>query len=725
MTGTEPLWLSPAINALMGLIARTLGEMGNKDIDSPFKQLIYNATKEYINKYRRRHGQLNILGMSQPVLLDEIYTSVLILDTKSLEGYESIETLEEIYRTQQDFRRQDLERRPGINVANKEQFLTVLGAPGSGKSTFLRRIGLEALKGNTSNYEHHKIPVLIELKRFDSTEIRVEKQIHEEFRTCGFPNPESFAKHALRKGKLLILLDGLDEVPNRNLTYVIREIEDFVSHYDNNRFVVSCRTAAYNNFLKSFRSISIADFDDNQIEQFIFNWFQSKLDQESHTAQKCFTLLFHPENSAAKELAQTPLLLTFLCLVYGRSQSFPNNRSTLYGKALNILLEEWISENRIERDPIYKGLYADLEKELLAKIAYDNFKDGQLFFHKNSIKRQVSDFLADTLDVSKQLNSDAVLRAIEVQQGILVKRAEDIYSFSHLTLQEYLVAFYISQSDRKLFKSIAYDNIKDRAWREVFLLITGLMGQETNELLLFMARQPQQDMLINSQLFELIRWAERSINNSERIYKRIAQIAAAICLRIASGSANSRNKINVSGNTIASAETRARVSVRDTARTLASAIDYSIDECIENLINHVAVSGSLIYTSKRILSNKGAIGALEGAITSLRVVKEASILQEIPLSNAISKLKSLSQKSFKVDKSVKTYSNFIKNVERIWLSGFQLTPEMTKLTLDNYREIDDYLYMNKLVFDCKDSAVRVSKKAWEDIEQSMLNSKAE
>ena len=135
---------------------------------------------------------------------------------------------------------------------------------------------------------------------------------------------------------------------------LIRQIQNFVDRHDKNRFIVSCRTAAYRNNFQRFADVKLADFDDTQIEQFIGNWFQSNVDKQAGTAQKCWELLQKPEYAAAKELAHTPLLLTFLCLNYDRSQNFPNNRSVLYKKALRILLEEWAAEKRILREEILR-----------------------------------------------------------------------------------------------------------------------------------------------------------------------------------------------------------------------------------------------------------------------------------------------------------------------------------------------------------------------------------
>ena len=58
-------------------------------------------------------------------------------------------------------------------LANNKQYLMVLGGPGVGKSTFLRKVGLEALKKKEGNFAHECIPVFIELKRFtENTALR-------------------------------------------------------------------------------------------------------------------------------------------------------------------------------------------------------------------------------------------------------------------------------------------------------------------------------------------------------------------------------------------------------------------------------------------------------------------------------------------------------------------------------------------------------------------------
>ncbi len=376
----------------------TLWDIGKRFVGSTFdvlkdKNQSRKAAETYVDKYRNRYGLLKLLGMKRGVSLESIYTPVRFLSELSIRQFESIEGLEEIYRVKQKRGLQYGECRSedGLSVGTDKNnpYLMVLGGPGSGKSTYLRRLGLEAFRGETGKFQENIIPVLLELKNFNSADVDLIGALAEELKNFGFPPSKEFTEKLLKddKVKLLILLDGLDEVPNEFTNAVMNAIDNLVTQYSQNQFVASCRIAAYRSNLRNdFQVIELADFDDSQIEQFIKNWFNLPLDRQAKTAEKCWETLTADRNKAAKELAQTPLLLTFLCMVYDRKQSFPPTRSRLYNKALDILLEEWAAEKRLQREVIHEGLHIDLEKEMLAEIAYKNFVDDQLFFEELKLR---------------------------------------------------------------------------------------------------------------------------------------------------------------------------------------------------------------------------------------------------------------------------------------------------------------------------------------------------
>ncbi|MEA5512205.1 hypothetical protein VB715_20740 [Crocosphaera sp. UHCC 0190] len=100
-------------------------------------------------------------------------------------------------------------------------------------------------------------------------------------------------------------------------------------------------------------------------------------------------------------------------------------------------LEKWSSEKRLERDPIYQNFTTKLEIMLLSEVAYDGFIVDKLFFETQELVDKIKTFLARNLNAPQDLDGQAVLNAIAIQQGILVERLDNIYSFSHLTLLNY------------------------------------------------------------------------------------------------------------------------------------------------------------------------------------------------------------------------------------------------------------------------------------------------
>ena len=493
---------------------------------------IANAWHQYDKNYRDRHGQLKVfcVGMRKPIPLDEVYVGVQFLNQHTASHYSSSEDVEQVFRERgrRLFSSTSGERRNGTQVANDEQYLMLLGGPGVGKSTFLRKVGLEALKRKNGNFEHECIPVFLELKRFTEDQIDIETLITNEFEICGFPHPEELTQTALKSGDLLILFDGLDEAPRSNVDNVIGKIGDFVDRYSQNRFITSCRIAAYKGGFTRFTEVEMADFDDGQIEAYIKNWFAStpdphlyQLDESMETADRCWEMLNASEHSATKELARNPLLLTLLCMVYDISQNLPRNRAALYEKALDVFLEEWAAEKRVHQG-VSMNLYLDIadEKRMLSEIAAKNFEENRLFFSKDELITQIREFGEGNANTPETFKAPKIFDTILVDQGLFVERVRNSYSFSHLTFQEYLTAKYIVRDTRSI-RGLVKKHLHDEQWREVFLLTSGLM-HEADDLLKAMEAEAARSINTN-RLKTLFQWAKRITNTSDNQYGRLAK----------------------------------------------------------------------------------------------------------------------------------------------------------------------------------------------------------
>ncbi|TAE61952.1 MAG: NACHT domain-containing protein [Nostocales cyanobacterium] len=687
LVGLPEIAPDEAVNHFAELYIKYIQNSGI-ELDEKTKKLIYQASKQYILNYQKRYNRLRVLGMSQPVNLDDIYTEVQCLQPDEIGKFESLIALEKNYRQNVSSRltNEKSTRQDGIKIANEYQHLMILGQPGAGKSTFLRKIGLEALKGKSSKIAGEYIPVLIELKQFTTDKVDIYDILQQEFVSCNLPLAKEFTNQVLRQGQLLILLDGLDEVPNINFELVIDKIQEFVQHYKQNQFVISCRTAAYRHKFNKFKEFIIADFDDTQIQQFINNWFYSEVDKKLGTAQKCW----HKINSedATKELARTPLLLTFLCLEYDESQDLPKKRATLYSNALDILLRRWAAEKRLPNEPVYRQLGIDLEKIMLAEIAYHNFAADKLFFCQQDVLNQIQKFIASNDNAPKNLDAGKLLDAITIEQGILVERARDVYSFSHLTLQEYLTAQYIY--DHGLVEKLVTEHLTDNRWKEVFLLIAGVMRGGADKLLLLMEKEAQK--YINTpKLQGLLNWAEEVTVGSEGNYKPVGKRAVAIAYANFHANPNANSLIYPNGYNLA-------LSIFN-AYGIANIYNIPITLPI-TLPDSESINESLEYieeVEKFKIYNKNI--NLTALLPELMIIKAANPDDK---------------------KSEKSHQYFAEKLTKTLLKFFNLKQEIVNLSAIEIKFLNNYIYANHLIIQCKDAALSVFSEIWEAIEGRML-----
>jgi predicted NACHT family NTPase len=181
----------------------------------------------------------------------------------------------------------------------------------------------------------------------------------------------------------------------------------------------------------------VAAFDRGQVEAFAAHWFQA-IDRDVETgratAREFLAQLFREENQPILELAATPILLSLTCGVFQRTGKFASKRSKLYEEGLELLLEQWDKSRTVERDEMYRDLSVDRKLELLSYLAVKKFEQEQYVLFEQA---EIEGYIAEFLGIG-QRESRAVLRSIESQHGLLIERSQKVWSFSHLSFQEYL-----------------------------------------------------------------------------------------------------------------------------------------------------------------------------------------------------------------------------------------------------------------------------------------------
>jgi predicted NACHT family NTPase len=368
--------------------------------------------------------------------------------------------------------------------------------------------------------------ILIELRGINASEFNLFNSIHQEF---DLPNEEQ-TQEILKQGKVLLLLDGLDEVPGQSM----RDVQDHIykfpqkQQYYKNRFILTCRTQTTEYISDKFQCVEVADFNPEQVEIFAQNWFASfaETPESAELTVKFLNKLRLPENQPTAELAVTPILLSLTCWVFNDLKDLPAKRSDLYERGVNLLLQEWDEKRGVRRtagSERYRNLSLTDKKKILSYLAIHKFEQEQfVLFDQDEIQK----YIAEYLDISNE-ESQEVLKAIEAQHGLLIERASGIWSFSHLTFQEYFAAkWFCDRADWEGLVSIS----REFRWREVVLLAANMM--ELADELLYAIKQGIEKSMLRSgdELQKFLVWvnnkSEEAALNLENSPKKRASIRA-------------------------------------------------------------------------------------------------------------------------------------------------------------------------------------------------------
>ncbi|MFN5398273.1 MAG: NACHT domain-containing protein [Pseudanabaena sp.] len=472
------------------------------DIEELVQQLRYRS-RQIIQE---RCATIRVLDMSHPIDLENIYTGTDVLEKITSRRRLGIADLLATYhgRDRMEMGLLNEDRVSSIEVLNRYRKLMLLGKPGAGKTTLLKYTALKCSQGEVFS---DLVPIFVTLRQYAGAESqpRLLDYIIQDFHTYNIGD-ELAVKQLLQQGRAILFWDGLDEVREDDLYRVLEDLRSFSEHYYSNRFVITSRLGAQEYVFEKFTEVEVANFRPLQISQFAQRWFASNSRHIELFLRKV------EDNRPIQELATNPLLLTLLCLVFDEFGDFPTNRSELYREGLDVLLKKWDAKRNIERHQIYKNLSMQRKEDLLAQVACTTFYQGDYFFRQVDLERYITDYIrnlpkAHTDEEALQLDSEAIIKAIESQHGLFVERAKGIYSFSHLTFQEYLAARELVYNGNQDTLTLLASKITDHRWHDILRLAVGMM-RSADELLQLMKEQCDRLIAGDQQLQALLQWVK-------------------------------------------------------------------------------------------------------------------------------------------------------------------------------------------------------------------------
>ena len=323
----------------------------------------------------------------------------------------------------------------------KPEVLAILGAPGSGKTTLLRNTARLAC----AKRRRRATPILLYLRNHvtdivSSPPAGLADLVRASFGQQTGEEPVGWFEKRLKAGDCLILLDGLDEIPDHNeLRKVSAWLEEQIGLYPRNDYVITARPLGYRSApIDGATILQVRGFTTDQVEQFVRAWY---LTIEKRRANKNSRDIRRRANAGASELLDqlertpalydltvNPLLLTIIANIHQYKKALPDSLPELYDEICQVML--WRREEA-------KGLPTSsgrMREAVLRAIAYEMTRQKVYDLSQSQI---LKDLKVALRRAPLQVTAEEFLTDVR-SSGFLVERDPGIYCFAHSTLQEYL-----------------------------------------------------------------------------------------------------------------------------------------------------------------------------------------------------------------------------------------------------------------------------------------------
>jgi len=403
----------------------------------------------------------------------------------------------------------EIERRDIGSALLKYDRLAILGAPGAGKSTLIKRIAISyAYSDRLDNEEEivdlgNKVPLFIRCRELRDLSRGSFGEIISAISEKGQvkDHATSFVSYIYRKllsGDVILLIDGLDEIsdPGDRAAFVCT-IRTTVHAYNNISIIVTSRESGFRHVAAHLSRVCkrslLSPFDNEDIKRLSICWHKEVMGDIDHImigAEMLADSII--QNDRIRSLAENPLLLTTLLLVKRWVGTLPERRALLYGKAVEVLLMTWNVE-------AHRPIPDDEALPQLCYVASSMMMEGIQKLSKNKLSSLVKESrisLPNELSYVKD-SADEFVRRVEDRSSLLMMTGVDIedgqlvdfFEFRHLTFQEFLTAkavimgWYPGYNKEHTIFQFLKKYIAREEWRQVIPLIASLAGKSAEGLI--------------------------------------------------------------------------------------------------------------------------------------------------------------------------------------------------------------------------------------------------
>ncbi|MER5934501.1 NACHT domain-containing protein [Streptomyces sp. NPDC002054] len=472
-----PVFTERAVTELLGRTTSLAAELSQVLERLPARSLYAPEGEGRDEAFRREYLELVSRSLDEIELFS--FASERAARTKLSVAYVSLRIADE---------KQSASRLPlaGDDEAHGRQVETVLqdahrvllrGEAGSGKTTLLQWLAVTAARsafGATLAAWNGLVPVLIKLRRYAGRELpRPEALLDQAAGPLTGHMPAAWVDRQLAAGRVLLLVDGVDELPAEERRAVREWLRGLLHAYPDNRVVVTSRpAAARGDWLRAegFRAVLLDRMRPADLVTFVRQWHEAVLDRNRDLPHYERSLLAGlRDRPHLQSLAATPLLAALLCALHlNRQGQLPRSRMELYRIALEILLQRRDAERCVPSAAAVQLSLTD-RLRLLQDLAWRLSDNGrsEIAFERAAVHVH---YALEAMRHLEGMDAQAVLEHLVARSGVLRSPAEGRLDFLHRSFQEYLAAADSAAQDH-------IGNLVGRAhqdtWHETIVMAAG------------------------------------------------------------------------------------------------------------------------------------------------------------------------------------------------------------------------------------------------------------